>query len=98
MKTSRPYSRHGLNALKARVKVRGLQAIDGRTVAAQALLGWRRDLLDALGGESAVTPQKLALVELVTRTRLYIDHLDAWLMEQGCLVNQRRKAVLPVLK
>ena len=31
MTERRAYSRHGLNALKARVKVRGLQAIDHRT-------------------------------------------------------------------
>ena len=32
-------SRHGLNALKTQVKVRGLQTIDRRTVAARGLLG-----------------------------------------------------------
>ncbi len=31
MTERRAYSRHGLNALKARVKVRGFQAIDHRT-------------------------------------------------------------------
>jgi hypothetical protein len=41
----RAYSRQGLNARKARVKVRGLQPIDQHTVAAQALLGWRRELV-----------------------------------------------------
>jgi hypothetical protein len=35
------------------VKVRGLQAIDRRTSAARALLGWRKDLLDDLGGAAA---------------------------------------------
>jgi hypothetical protein len=71
----RPYSRHGLNALKARVKVRELQAIDQRTVAAQALLGWRRELVADLGGEAAVSGQRMALVEAAVRTRLYVDSL-----------------------
>ncbi len=37
-KARRPYSRTGLNALKTRVKVRGLEAIDRSSAAARALL------------------------------------------------------------
>jgi hypothetical protein len=96
--TARHGSRTGLNALKARVKVRGLQAIDRRTVAAQALLGWRRDLVDDLGGEAAVSAQQMAVVEAAVRTRLYVDHLDAWIFEHGSLVNARRRSVHPVVR
>jgi hypothetical protein len=94
----RTRSRMGLNALKARVNVRGLQAIDQRTAAAQALLGWRRDLLTDLGGETAVSAQQHALVEAAVRTRLYVDHLDAWILEHGSLVNARRRSVHPVVR
>jgi len=96
-KATRSYSRHGLNALKARVKVRGLTAIDKRTAAAQALLAWRRELVADLGGEEAVSAQQRALVELAVRTRLYVDSLDAWIMEQPSLVNARKRSVHPVL-
>jgi hypothetical protein len=48
----RPYSRHGLNALKTRVTIRELTAIDRRTAAAQALLAWRAELLGDLGGDA----------------------------------------------
>jgi hypothetical protein len=98
MKPRRPYSRTGLNALKARVKVRGFRAIDRRTVAARHLLAWRDDLLQDLGGGERVSAAQLALVELATRTRLYVDHLDAWLMERRSLVIARRRSVLPVLR
>jgi hypothetical protein len=91
-------TRHGLNALKARVTVRGLQAIDMRTAAAQSLIAWRNELLAALGGPENVSPQKMAVVDAVTRTRLYIDHADAWLMSQESLVNRRKKSLVPVLK
>jgi len=91
-------TRHGLNALKARVTVRGLQAIDMRTAAAQGLIAWRNELLAALGGPENVSPQKMAVVDAVTRTRLYIDHADAWLMSQESLVNRRKKSLVPVLK
>ena len=97
VKTRRTYTRHGLNALKARVKVRGLGAIDERTAAAQALLAWRRELVADLGGEDSISAQQRALVELAARTRLYVDSLDAWIMEQPSLVNARKRAVHPIL-
>ena len=96
-KQPRNYSRHGLNALKARIKVRGLTAIDMRTAAAQALIAWRRELVADLGGEEAVSAQQRALIELAARTRLYVDSLDAWIMGQPSLINARKRAVLPVL-
>jgi hypothetical protein len=96
-KGSRSYSRHGLNALKARVKVRGLTSIDMRTAAAQALLAWRRELIADLGGEEAVSAQERTLVELAVRTRLYVDSLDAWIIAQPSLVNARKRSVQPVV-
>jgi hypothetical protein len=98
MSERRPYTRHGLHAIKAKVKVAGLAALDGRTATAQGLLEWRRDLIADLGGDAAISAQQRALIEVATRTRLYVDHLDAFLMSQRSLVNLKRKAVLPVLK
>src|SRR5262245_50833810 len=99
MKDRRPYSRHGLNALKARVKVRGLAAIDRRTAAARALLVFREGLIRDVGSLGwELSAQTLALVDLASRTKLYLDTLDAWLMEQTSLVNSRSRSVLPVLR
>jgi hypothetical protein len=97
MKARRTYTRHGLSALKARVMVRGLSAIDRRTAAAQHLLGWRRELLEDLGGEAAVSAAQLALVEAATRTRLYVDHCDAVLMARQSLVVRGRR-LLPLVE
>jgi hypothetical protein len=80
-----------LNALKARVKVKGLAAIDQRTVAARHLLDWRRDLLDDLGGDPAISAAQRTLVDVAIRTRLYLDHVDAFLMEQPTLVVRRKR-------
>lgn len=90
-------SRHGLNSLKARVKVRGLQAIDRRSAAAQALLAWKAELLADLGGENVVSAQERTLVDLATRTRLYVDSLDAWIMSQPSLINARKRSVHSVV-
>lgn len=96
-KARRPYARTGLNALKARVKIRGLDAIDKRTAAGRALVEWRRDLVSDLGGELAVSAQQRVIIDLAVRTRLYVDSLDSWLVEQPSLVLARRRTVLPVL-
>ncbi len=37
-------------------------------------------------------------MDMTVRTRLYVDSLDAWIMEQESLVNRKRKSVLPVLR
>ena len=91
-------NRHGLNAVMARVKVRGLNAIDRRTLAARELLAWRKDLVAALGGQETISPQRAVLVEMVVRTRLFIDHVDSFLLEQHSLVNRKKKAILPILR
>ncbi len=83
--------RTGLKALKARVTVRGLGAIDKRTLAAQHLLTFRRELLDDLGGEAAVSAAQLALVEIATRSRLYLDHVDAHLLALASLLTRRNR-------
>jgi hypothetical protein len=77
--------------------VSGLDALDQRSSGARALLDWKRDLIADLGGEGAVTAQQRALVEITTRTKLYIDHLDAWLIQQKSLINLKKRTVLPVL-
>jgi hypothetical protein len=98
VKRPRTYTRHGMNALKARVKVRGLGAIDRRTAAARALIAWRRELIADLGGEKAITAQQRALVELAARTRLFVESLDAWILEQSSLINGRKRSVHPVVQ
>jgi hypothetical protein len=97
MKPPRSYSRHGLNAVKARVKLRGLAAIDMRTVAAREMMAFRRELVAALGGDTDLSPQRRKLVDLAARASLYLDHLDAWLAEQKTLINRRSRSVLPAL-
>lgn len=96
-KRPRTYTRHGLHALKARVMVRGLAAIDQRTAAAQHLLSWRRELLEDLGGEPAVSAAQRALVAVAVRTRLYLDHVDAVLMARESLVVRGRR-LLPLVE
>lgn len=95
MTPTRTRSRHGLNAVKAQVKLRGLAAIDMRTVAAREMVAFRDDLVSALGGD--LSPQRRKLVDLAARATLYLDHIDGWLAAQRTLINHRSRSVLPVL-
>ena len=81
----------------ARVTLRGLNAIDRRTAAARALLAWRSEVIGALGGEDALSPQQKTLIDLAARAKALLDHVDAWLFEQPSLVNRRSRTLLPVL-
>lgn len=81
-------TRHGLCAVKAKVKVRGLRAIDVRTDAARGLIQDRRDWIADLGGEEVVSGKQRTLIDLAARTKLYVDVLDAFLLEQSSLVNK----------
>ncbi len=90
-------SRHGLHALKVAVQVRGLSAIDARSSAAQGLLAWRRELIQDLGGAANLSAQKQALIELAVRSRLYVDHVDAFLLGQSSLLNKKKKSIIPAL-
>ena len=90
-------SRHGLNAAMVRLKLKGLNAIDRRTITGRSLIAWRDELLAALGGPGNVSPQKTALVDLAARTRALIDHADAFLLGEPSILNRRKKAFLPIV-
>jgi hypothetical protein len=97
MKPRRSYTRHGLTAPMARIKLRGFSAIDRRTAAAREHLALRSELANAVGGEAHLTPQVRKLIDLAARASALLDHVDAWLFQQRSLVNARAKTLLPVL-
>ena len=85
MSTRRSYTRHGLNAPMARIKLRGFGAIDRRTAAAREHLALKSELANAVGGEADLTPQVRKLIDLVARASLLLDHIDAWLFSSPAL-------------
>jgi hypothetical protein len=84
--------------MKHAVKELGSRAIDGRTAVGKALLHWRSELIEDLGGADSVSTQQLAIVELAVKSKLMLDSIDAWLLKQPSLVNARRKSLLPVVR
>lgn len=93
-----PRTRHGLHTLKRLVSASGMRALDGRCQTAKALVQWRRELVEDLGGSEAISTQQATLIELAARTKLLLDSIDMWLLGQRSLVNARKKAVLPCVR
>jgi len=97
MNGARSRSRHGLTAPMVRVKLQGFRAIDRRTVGGRDALAFRADLIEAIGGEADLPPQRRRLVDMAARAALLLDHVDGWLVGQRSLVNARTRSLLPVL-
>jgi hypothetical protein len=75
-----------------------MAGVDGRTVAYRAVMSWKQELLRDLGGQDHVSSQRLAIIDMAVRTRLFIDHIDSFLLVQRSLINKRRKAIIPLLR
>jgi len=89
---------HGADTLKRAVKVLGRRYIDQRTIVGKALAAWRAELLADLGGIEAVSTQELALVEEAVKTKLMLDSIDAWLLQQKSLIVKKTRSVLPAVR
>ena len=89
---------HGLTALKRAVRIHGSRAIDGRTSLGRALAAWRAQLIADLGGNDSLSTQEAALVDLAVRTKLILDSVDDWTLQQHSLVNGRKRTLLPVVR
>jgi hypothetical protein len=90
-------SRHGLHRLMVAVKAQDLRALDKRCAGAKALMQWKAELISDLGGEANLSSQKRVLVDAAVRSKLFLDSLDGWLLQQRSLVNARKKSILPAL-
>jgi hypothetical protein len=95
---ARNYAKHGLHTMKRALAGLGSRAIDRRTSLGRALAAWRADLVRELGGPGVVTTQQVTVIDIASRTKILIDSIDAWLLEQPSLVNKRRRALLPAVR
>src|SRR5262245_44948295 len=94
---SRNHQSHGLHSMKNAL-VRSKQVrLDMRYRTGKALVRWRLELVQDLGGEDAISTQQAALIELCVRSKLMIDTVDNWILSQDSLVNKKKKALLPVV-
>jgi hypothetical protein len=91
-------AKHGMGGLKQALRVRGMDALDRRTSPVRLMEAFRSELVVSLGGEESLSAQELALVEMVCRTRLLLDHCDSYLLGLPSVINRRRKALVPLVR
>ena len=90
-------TQHGLTLMKRALKEHGTRAIDRRTSLGKALDRWRDELVSDLGGPQAVSTQQRAVINVAVKTKLLLDSIDAWLLQQPSLINVRKRSVHPVV-
>jgi hypothetical protein len=90
--------RRGFNTLQRRVNVRGVGAFSKHTASGRALHAWRGELIRDLGGEENLSTQQQTIIDCACRTKLLVDHLDAFLMAQESLVNKQRRTAYAVVQ
>jgi hypothetical protein len=64
---------------------------------ARVVKRWQRLLTTDLGGPGSLTTAQATLIELATRTRLVLEHVDAYLLTKKSLLNKRHGKLLPVV-
>ncbi len=69
-----------------------------RTALGRALAQWRAELIADLGGSEAISTQQAVVIDLAAKTKLMLDSVDAWLLQQPSLINKRSRSVWPVVR
>lgn len=85
---------HGHYLLKRAIKELGNRALDHRTWMAKALAEWKVEILRDRGGQESVSAQKQAVLDLAMTTKLLLDSVDVWLLQQPSVVNARKRCRL----
>jgi hypothetical protein len=89
--------RHGLGSVRRKIELQGLSAVDKRGPVAKELFRWRQEILRDLGGEENLSAQRLTLVDLATRTKLMIEHVDEYLLTRPSIIIRRKRILIPIV-
>ena len=71
---------------KLKVFLQGLQVLDGRSPAVRQYAAARRELVEQLGGPDNISAAQRFLIEMTVRGLIYLNHLDAHLLQQKSLI------------
>ena len=88
---------HPLATIRRKILTDGLSRVDGRIHSVRVIKKWQRELAQDLGGLGALTTAQKTLLELSTRTRLLLEHVDAHLMQLKSVIQKRKGRLLPLV-
>jgi hypothetical protein len=69
-----------------------------RTHQSKARGDWHTELIADLGGLESLCSQERALVDLAVRTKLFVERLDAWLLQELVRTDVGMRSLLPVFR
>jgi hypothetical protein len=84
--------------VRTRIQLRGLSQVDKRFAAAKSLIAWRDAVVADLGGEENLTAMKRAVVEEATRAKLFLDHVDQYLLSLDTVIDKRSRRVRAIVE
>ena len=89
---------HGLHHARSVLLELGCNPLDGRSAVSQALREYQNELISDLGG--AVSTAQHVLIDLVSRQRILLDSIDAWLFRRSPLSTdgEGEPNLLPVVR
>ncbi len=88
---------HGDTLLKRAVSKLASKALDGRSALAIKLKAERADRIAALGGPSEISPQEMAIIEMIAMKRIRRKPIQEWaLLNRDALFNRRNKCLAPI--
>jgi hypothetical protein len=104
MNDAKPYNEikatsttHGLGVLKRAVKELGARALDGRTTLAKELQAEQEELTQSLGGESEISPQERAIIQMIAQKRIRRKIAAQWaLLNPDKLFDRRKRSFAPL--
>ncbi len=89
--------KHGDTVLKKAVKELGSRVLDGRTALAKELEAERRELIQALGGDSEVSPQERSIISMIAQKRIRRRIAAQWALQNpDKLFDRRKRSLAPI--
>jgi hypothetical protein len=84
-----------LAAMKSALNTLGTRALDQRFQVAKALNAWKEAVIQDLGSE--VSTQQSAVIDICVRTKMMLDSVDTWILQQPSIVNKRDRKLFPII-
>jgi hypothetical protein len=84
--------------LKASVEKLGTRLIDWRYRVGRELAKWQAELIADLGGPQELSTQKRVIIDLCLRSKLLIDSIDVWLLQQKSIINKNKRTLIGAVK
>jgi len=65
--------------------------INHRSHIGLALRAWKRAIASELGGPDNLTTAQKTILETASRTKVFLDHIDTWLLMQGTVADSEMR-------